>query len=150
MKTKPNFTLANFQDHSTYVTFWIERTEGTDWQEWRHLYVTDLSVDGRVIGKAHCCFGYEDWAKDLRTSGKHDWYSQWPEVNFTLDGSTWYSVIGEDKGGQEIRKWSAEEGWESMNSLDYGFDECLPVLLAFDHLAMLVSAVAAKEPPTQS
>jgi len=152
MNANLNFTLVNFQDHSAYATFWIERTEGTDWQEWRQLYVTDLSVDGRVTGKAHCCFGYEDWAKGLRTSGAVDWYDKWPEINFTLDGLTWYSGHSDGDGGtgQSIRKWSAEEGWESMNSLDYGFEECLPVLLAFDHLAMLVEAVAAKEPPKQS
>ena len=147
MKTNLNFTLANFQDHSAYATFWIERTEGTDWQEWRQLYVTDLSVDGRVIGKAHCCFGYEDWVKNLKTSGKHDWYSQWPEVNFTLDGLTWYSGDG-DRDGQSIRKWSAEEGWESIDNLDN--TEYDDVMLALEHLEALVSAVAAKEPPKQS
>lgn len=151
MKTDPNFTLENFQDHSTYVTFWIERTEGTDWQEWRQLYVTDLSVDGRVIGKAHCCFGYEEWAKDLKTTDENDWYSQWPKVNlnFTLDGLTWFNIKGNDQDGQLISKWSAEEGWESMSGSDYSLEECLPVFRAYDHLAKLVSAVAAKEPPKQ-
>jgi hypothetical protein len=149
MNNNHDFTLVNFQDHSAYATFWIERTEGTDWQEWRHLYVTDLSVDGRVTGKAHCCFGYEDWAKGLISSGEQDWYSQWPEVIFTLDGLTWYSFIGDGQGSHSISKWSAEEGWESMHGWEYSFEECLPVMRAYDHLAMLVSAVAAKEPPKQ-
>jgi hypothetical protein len=151
MNANLNFTLVNFQDHSTYATFWIERTVGTEWQEWRQLYVTDISLDGRVIGKAHCCFGYEEWAKDLKTLDEQDWYSLWPKVNlnFTLNGLTWYNVSGNNEDGQLISKWSAEEGWESMSGLDYSFEEILPFLCAYDHLAMLVSAVAAKEPPKQ-
>ncbi len=144
MNTKLNFTLANFQDHSAYVTFWIECTEGTDWQEWRQLYVTDLSVDGKPTGKAHCCFGYEDWAKHLRISDKYDWLrinGQIAETNFTLDGSIWYTVW-EDPHTVEITKWSANEGGEYLDEEAHS-----AVWMTYKHLKSLVDAAAAKEPP---
>jgi hypothetical protein len=74
MKTNLNFTLANFRDHSGYVDY-FDDCPCCSSEHWTHKYETDLSVDGKVVGRAYT---YHDHCT--------------AETNFTLDGLTWYSV----------------------------------------------------------
>lgn len=162
MKTNLNFTLANFQDHSGYLEMFSDcPCCGSD--HWTYMYETDLSVDGKVVGKANT---------------SHEHAGQPPAVNFTLDGTTWYSVTYYD-GYENVKKSLGENGKESdvptSNRRLLSSSECLAnleslstaellkmlisnidnteyddVIKAYDHLEALVKAVAAKEPPKQS
>ena len=127
------------------------------------MYETDLSVDGKVVGKA---------------TTSHEHAGQPPAVNFTLDGTTWYSVTYYD-GYENVKKSLGENGEASdvptSNRGLLSSSECLvnleslstaellkmlisnidnieydDVIKAYDHLEALVKAVAAKEPPKQS
>ena len=162
MKTNLKFTLANFQDHSGYLEMFSDcPCCGSD--HWTHMYETDLSVDGKVVGKANT---------------SHEHAGQPPAVNFTLDGTTWYSVTYYD-GYERVTKRLGENGEESdvptsnrgylsdpervVNLERLSTSELLKMLIsnidnteyddvikAYDHLEALVKAVAAKEPPKQS
>jgi hypothetical protein len=162
MKTNLNFTLANFQDHSGYLEMFSDcPCCGSD--HWTYMYETDLSVDGKVVGKANT---------------SHEHAGQPPAVNFTLDGTTWYSVTYYD-GYENVKKSHGENGEASdvptsnrgllsdserlANLERLSNSELLKLLIsnidnteyddvikAYDHLEALVKAVAAKEPPKQS
>ena len=160
MKTNLNFTLANFRDHSGYVDY-FDDCPCCSSEHWTHKYETDLSVDGKVVGRAYT---YHDHCT--------------AETNFTLDGLTWYSVaynsgyenvtkrLGE--GGEASDVPTSNRGYlsdpERLANLErLSTSELLKMLIsnvdnteyddvikAYDHLEALVKAVAAKEPPKQS
>ena len=158
MKTNLNFTLANFQDHSGYVDYWDD-CPCCNSEQWTHKYETDLCVDGKVVGRAYTF---------------HEYTGQPSAVNFTLDGTTWYSVTYYD-GYENVTKSLGENGKASdvptSNRRLLSSSECLvnleslstaellkmlisnldnteydDVIKAYDHLEALVSAVAAKPP----
>ena len=159
MKTNLNFTLANFQDHSGYLEMFSDcPCCGSD--HWTYMYETDLSVDGKVVGRAYT---YHDHCT--------------AETNFTLDGLTWYSVAY-NSGYENVTKRLGEGGeasdvptsnrgllsdsetvanLQSLSSAELlkrlidnkDNTEYDDVMLVLEHLVALVSAVAAKEPPKQ-
>jgi hypothetical protein len=86
MNAKPNFTLVNFQDYSDYVEYWNE-CPCCRRQDWEKLYLTDLVVDGRAIGKAYRYSNAPAWAWKLQSD--HGLWPEEPEANFSLDGATW-------------------------------------------------------------
>ena len=95
MKNNHKFTLVNFQDHSCGLLYG-DSTTNWMWSFWQNMYVTDLAVDGQIIGKAYCALwvgpgGSSDWCDELdHVHGGGDCDS--PETNFTIDGTNWYSV----------------------------------------------------------
>jgi hypothetical protein len=160
MKTNLNFTLANFRDHSGYVDY-FDDCPCCSSEHWTHKYETDLSVDGKVVGRAYT---YHDHCT--------------AETNFTLDGLTWYSVAY-NSGYENVTKRLGEGGeasdvptsnrgllsdsetvanLQSLSSAELlkrlidnkDNTEYDDVMLVLEHLEALVSAVAAKEPPKQS
>jgi hypothetical protein len=176
MNNNHDFTLVNFQDHSAFVEYWHSCPEcgswkcpcgWVDWEEpdvreniWLKLYLTDLAVDDQVTGKAYCCWGQEEWAKDLQ-HGWEPWptmrgpspptwkhYPEPPEVNFTLDGTSWFTVLRDDDS-TEVTKRTGMNGLPRIK-VPEGSPEYTEVIKAFERLNELVSAVAAKEPPKQS
>ncbi len=164
MKTNLNFTLANFQDQSGYLSSFSDcPCPSCSKERWTHKYETDLAVDGKVVGRAYTF---------------HEYTGQSPAVNFTLDGTTWYCVTYYD-GYENVAKRLGENGEESeVPTSNRGLlsdPECLvnlerlstaellkrlienkdnteydDVMKAYDHLEALVEAAAAKEPPKQS
>jgi len=96
MKNNHKFTLVNVQDHSCGLLCG-DSTTNWMWSFWQNMYVTDLAVDGQIIGKAYCALGAvscgaaDDWCDELdHVHGGGDCDS--PETNFTIDGTNWYSV----------------------------------------------------------
>ena len=147
MKTNLNFTLANFQDRSAYVEYYDD-CPACGWKVWENLYLTDLVVDGKATGKAYSCFEYQDWAIFLDLQSDHEAPSDQPEVNFTLDGTTWYSVwYGEYS--TDVTKRADMDG-RPREDVPEDSPEYAEVMKTYARLTELVSAVAAKEPPKKS
>lgn len=147
MNTKLNFTLANFQDHSAYVDYWDE-CPCCRGQSWEELYVTDLVVDGQAIGKAYRCFNAPAWAGELQSD--HGSWPEEPEVNFSLDGVTWYSIWVNPKTYSDgVTKRVGLNG-RPREDVPEDSPEYTEVMKAYERLTELVSAVAAKEPPKKS
>jgi hypothetical protein len=164
MKTNLNFTLANFRGQSAYRDYFSDcPCPSCSNERWTHEYETDLAVDGKVVGRAYTF---------------HEYTGQPSAVNFTLDGTTWYSVTYYD-GYENVKKSLGENGEASdvptsnrgllsdserlanlerlstaelLKMLISNLDntEYDDVIKAYDHLEALVKAVAAKEPPKQS
>ncbi len=163
MKTNQNFTLANFRDQSGYRDYFSDcPCPSCSQGRWTHEYETDLACDGKVVGKAYTA---------------HEHAGQPPAVNFTLDGTTWYSVSYYD-GYENVTKRLGENGEESevptsnrgllsdpeslanlerlstselLKRLISNLDntEYDDVMKAYEHLEALVESVASKEPPKQ-
>ena len=147
MNANLNFTLDNFQDHSGYVDYWDD-CPCCRGQAWETLYLTDLVVDGRAIGKAYRCFNAPTWAGELQS--EHGSWPEEPEVNFSLDGATWYSIWVNPKtysGGVTKRIGLNGRLREDVPQDSHEYAE---VMKAYERLTDLVSAVAAKEPPKKS
>jgi hypothetical protein len=159
MKNNHKFTLVNFQDHSCGLLYG-DSTTNWMWSFWQNMYVTDLAVDGQIIGKAYCALGAvfggaaDDWCDELdHVHGGGDCDS--PETNFTIDGTNWYSVWHyysygglydpTDDDGQRIGM-----SGRPREKVPHGSAEFLEIMEAYDRLTELVSAVAAKEPPKQA
>ena len=146
MNANLNFTLVNFQDHSGYVDYWDD-CPCCRGQAWETLYLTDLVVDGRAIGKAYRCFNAPTWAGELQS--EHGSWPEEPEVNFSLDGSTWYSIWVNPKTYSDgVTKRIGLNG-RPREDVPEDSPEYTEVMEAYDRLTVLVSAVAAK-PPVKS
>ena len=141
MNANLNFTLVNFQDHSGYVDYWDE-CPCCRGQAWEKLFVTDLVVDGQAIGKAYRCFNTPTWAGELLS--EHGSWPEEPEVNFSLDGSTWYSIWVNPKTYSDgVTKRIGLNG-RPREDVPEDSPEYTKVMEAYDRLTVLVSAVAAK------
>jgi hypothetical protein len=147
MNAKPNFTLVNFQDYSDYVECWNE-CPCCRRQDWEKLYLTDLVVDGRAIGKAYRYSNAPAWAWKLQSD--HGSWPEEPEVNFSLDGSTWYSIWVNPKTYSDgVTKRTGMNG-RSREEVPEDSPEHSEVMKAYERLTALVEAASAKEPPKQS
>ena len=147
MNANLNFTLVNFQDHSAYVEYYDD-CPCCRGQDWENLYSTDLVVVGQAIGKAYRCFNAPAWAGELQSD--HGSWPEAPEVNFSLDGLTWYSIWENPStysGGVTKRTGLNGRQREEVPERSPEYDD---VMLAYVRLTELVSAVAAKEPPKQA
>ena len=172
MNNYHNFSLLNFQDHSAYVEYWHGCPQCgcrkcpcglVDWEKpdvkeniWLKLYLTDLAVDNQVTGKAYCCWGQEEWAKDLqpgwepwptmRAPSPPTWkhHPEPPEVNFSLDGTSWFTVL-RDEDSTEVTKRTGMNGRPRIEVLDDS-PEYTEIIKAYERLNELVSAVTAKPP----
>ena len=141
MNANLNFTLVNFQDHSGYVDYWDE-CPCCRGQAWEKLFVTDLVVDGQAIGKAYRCFNAPAWAGELLS--EHGSWPEEPEVNFSLDGATWYSIWVNPKTYSDgVTKRIGLNG-RPREDVPEDSPEYTKVMEAYDRLTVLVSAVAAK------
>ncbi len=147
MNANLNFTLVNFQDHSGYVDYWDE-CPCCRGQAWEKLFVTDLVVDGQAIGKAYRCLNAPAAAGELQSD--HGSWPEEPEVNFSLDGVTWYSIWVNPKTYSDgVTKRVGLNG-RPREDVPEDSPEFAEVMKAYEHLEALVAAVAAKEPPKQS
>ena len=147
MNANLNFTLDNFQDHSAFVEYWDD-CPCCRGQAWEKLFVTDLVVDGRAIGKAYRCFNAPAWAGELLS--EHGSWPEEPEVNFSLDGATWYSIWVNPKTYSDgVTKRIGLHG-RPREDVPKDSHEYAEVMKAYERLTELVSAVAAKEPPKKS
>ena len=147
MNANLNFTLVNFQDHSGYVDYWDE-CPCCRGQAWEKLFVTDLVVDDQAIGKAYRCFNAPTWAGELLS--EHGSWPEEPEVNFSLDGATWYSIWVNPKTYSDgVTKRIGLNG-RPREDVPKDSHEYAEVMKAYERLTELVSAVAAKEPPKKS
>ena len=161
MKKPLNFTLANFQENPDFIEH-IDDYTGK-YSTPHRMFDTDLSVDGKVVGRA-----YKKCGNDY----------PFPATHFTLDGTNWYTVqytfgrvhvtkrLGENGAPSDMpisNRWhlshhgrySACQGRVSITELkrrlaenneDTEFDD---VMLAYAHLDTLIEAVPTKEPPKQ-
>ena len=147
MNNNHNFTLVNFQDHSAYVEYYDD-CPCCRGQDWENLYSAGLVVDGQAIGKAYRCFDAPAWAWELQSD--HGSWPEAPEVNFSLDGSTWYSIWVNPKTYSDgVTKRTGLNG-RPREDVPEDSHEYAEVMKAYERLEALVSAVAAKEPPKQA
>jgi hypothetical protein len=159
MNTPKNFTLENFQEHPDFIEhfedYWGNQSRA------HRMFDTDLSVDGKVVGRA-----YKKCGNDYPI----------PATHFTLDGTNWYAVqhtfgrvhvtkrVGENGAPSYMpvsNRWrlshyssqsACQDGVSipelkrrlAENNEDTEFDD---VMLAYAHLETLIEAVASKEPP---
>ena len=162
MKKPPNFTLANFIEHP-YLIEHIDDYTGK-YSTPHRMFDTDLSVDGKVVGRA-----YKKRGNDYPFQATH----------FTLDGTNWYTVqyiygrvhatkrLGENGAPSDMpisNRWRLThhgryigcQGSVSITELkrrlaenneDTEFDD---VMVTYAHLATLIEAVPTEEPPEQS
>ena len=157
MKYPPNFTLANFQEHPYFIEH-IDDYTGKYTTPHR-MFDTDLSVDGKVVGRA-----YKKCGNDYPFQATH----------FTLDGTNWYAVqhtfgrvrvtkrVGENGAPSYMpvsNRWrlshyssqsACQDGVSipelkrrlAENNEDTEFDD---VMLAYAHLETLIEAVSPRD-----